>query len=282
MSVDFEERLRSEMAAVEVRPRPGLVREAYRRHHRRRVTRAAAAAGVAAAAAAGIAIAVGGTSPGEVKAQNAAYVVQRVRSALAATDTVTYTSTRSTTEPGGYLRDTMWWAYGTRARQLIEVNGHPVTDVRNSISHGEDVAIQVIYPLRRWSTSTFPAVAAPAGAGLCQAGQSPAGLPLADSALNWKNLIQSGLRCGVFTVDGRQRVDGIDAIRLTGHFPAVSATLWIDPRTYLPVEMVTYQGMSRQENFTEVLTEFRWLQPTRANLALLSPPIPAGFRRVSG
>jgi hypothetical protein len=39
MSIDFEERLRSEMAAVEVRPRPGLVREAYRGCQRRRARR---------------------------------------------------------------------------------------------------------------------------------------------------------------------------------------------------------------------------------------------------
>lgn len=275
MSVDFEERLRSEMAAVEVRPRSGLVREAYRRHlSRRRMTLAVAGAGVAVAAATGIAVAAAGTSPGVVKTQTAAYVVQRVSSALAATDTITYTSTLVSGPHMPHLHLISWWAYGTRARQLIENDGKPVTDVLNSISHGEDIAVNVIYPLRAWSVSTSPATGAPPAPDLCQT----IVLPVADSAADWKNLIESGLRCGAFAVDGRERVDGVDAIRLIGrHFLPASTTLWVDPRSYLPVELVTYLDKADEER-----TEFRWLPPTRANLALLSPPIPAGFRELNG
>jgi len=32
MSIDFEERLRADMGRVQVRPRPGLAREAHRRY----------------------------------------------------------------------------------------------------------------------------------------------------------------------------------------------------------------------------------------------------------
>jgi hypothetical protein len=61
MNTEFEERLREEMGRVEVRPRPGLVREAYRdqrqrRKARRRAAFAAATGGVTAAAAAAAAI----------------------------------------------------------------------------------------------------------------------------------------------------------------------------------------------------------------------------------
>lgn len=187
-------------------------------------------------------------------------------------------------DPEGYLRRTpgphtphlhviSWWEYGTRSRQLIENAGQPVTDVRNVISHGKDTAIMVIYPERAWSSSTSPA-AAPSSPDLCQTRS----LPLADSAPDWKKLIESGLRCGAFTVNGRQRVDGIDAIRLTGrHFLPASTTLWVDPRSYLPIELVTHPDKADEER-----TGFRWLPPARASLALLSPPIPAGFRELSG
>lgn len=62
MKTEFEDRLRAEMGQVEVRPRPGLVREAYRRQlqHRKARRRAvlAATGGVAAVAAATAAIVV--------------------------------------------------------------------------------------------------------------------------------------------------------------------------------------------------------------------------------
>jgi hypothetical protein len=149
-----------------------------------------------------------------------------------------------------------------------------VTDVLNSTSHGRDIAVNVMYPLRAWSVSTSPATGAPLSPDSCQISPLPAAAP----AAGWKKVIESGLRCGAFAVDGRQRVDGIDAIRLTGrHFRPAGTMLWIDPRSYLPVELATHLFKGDEER-----TEFRWLPPTRANLALLSPPIPPGFRRLSG
>ena len=49
MSIDFEERLRADMGQVQVRPRPGLAREAHRRYQkgRRRTALAVAATGTA-------------------------------------------------------------------------------------------------------------------------------------------------------------------------------------------------------------------------------------------
>ena len=53
MSIDFEDRLRADMGRVQVRPRPGLAREAHRRYvkSRRRTALAVAATGTAAAVA---------------------------------------------------------------------------------------------------------------------------------------------------------------------------------------------------------------------------------------
>ena len=51
----------------------------------------------------------------------------------------------------------------------------------------------------------------------------------------------------MFTVAGRQRVDGVDAIKLTGHKPAAGTTIWVDPSSYLPVRLTgRVQLMSRR------------------------------------
>jgi hypothetical protein len=48
-------------------------------------------------------------------------------------------------------------------------------------------------------------------------------------------------------------------------------TLYVSPRTYLPVKAVTPVSTST----------FRWLPPTPANLAMLKANVPAGYRRVA-
>jgi hypothetical protein len=87
--------------------------------------------------------------------------------------------------------------------------------------------------------------------------------------------IRSGLKCGSITTDGRQRVDGIDAIKLTGLKGL--ATLWVDPATYLPVRVVC-PVMGGGGPLTR--TDFRWLGATPASLARLNLQIPPGFRQV--
>jgi len=92
----------------------------------------------------------------------------------------------------------------------------------------------------------------------------------------WPASIRFELRCGVITADGRQRVDGIDAIKLTGR-NGLLVTLWVDPRTYLPVRVVS--GVTPVAG-PLTRTDFRWLRPTPASLAHLNLQIPPGFRQV--
>jgi hypothetical protein len=73
-------------------------------------------------------------------------------------------------------------------------------------------------------------------------------------------------------MDGRQRVDGIDAVKITGGKALVA--LWVNPATYLPVRAISRFGRGRAQ------TDFRWLSPTRARLFRLSVRVPAGFRQV--
>jgi hypothetical protein len=88
----------------------------------------------------------------------------------------------------------------------------------------------------------------------------------------------------MFTVAGRQRVDGVDAIKLTGHKPAAEATIWVDPSSYLPVRLTgrvqLISGGTDEQDAGTLTIDFRWLPPTSANLKELTAPIPPGFREV--
>jgi Sigma-70 region 2 len=88
----------------------------------------------------------------------------------------------------------------------------------------------------------------------------------------WPALIRFELSCGVYLVHSRERVDGVDALKLTGNRGLVA--LWVDPKTYLPVRAVFDLGQR------PVQTDFRWLQPTSASLAHLSLHVPPAFRQV--
>jgi hypothetical protein len=106
------------------------------------------------------------------------------------------------------------------------------------------------------------------------------------TAADWKQNILIGLRCRAFAVAGRQRVDGVEAIRLTGHKALTGVTIWADPRSYLPVRLTVPEdvvtGSSSKVSAVTMRIDFRWLPPTSADLAKLTAPIPPGFREVAG
>lgn len=276
MSTDFEQRLRAEMEQVAVRPRPGLVNEAYRSYRsKRRMIRAVAAAGTAMAVAAGTAVGVAAVmaSPATIPAQTTAYIVSRVSNALATTSEISYTIVTVYFGPPDNIRlVTYSWQYGTRGRQLEETaSGQPLEDAWGQTGHGSTM---VNYRQRSW-VRTGPGTGGPyQPPSACQAHGSIL-IAEAATAAELRPVIESGLRCGAFHVVGYQRVDGIDAIKLTGisgHGIALtdgSFTLWVDSRTYLPVQMAG----------DGVLMQFRWLPPTQANLAKLTGTIPPGFHR---
>jgi hypothetical protein len=74
----------------------------------------------------------------------------------------------------------------------------------------------------------------------------------------------SGIGCNLGTPDG-VLVGG----RRYHHRPL---TIWVNAATYLPVRSVA-AGLGAQP----LVSEFTWLAPTAANLAILTPRIPAGF-----
>ena len=250
MSIDFEERLRADMGQVQVRPRPGLARDAHRRYQksRRRNALAVAATGAAAAVAgatAGLALTAG--SPGTAPIETTAYVVNRVSDALAATDAIGY-STAQFSGPGapsgdiGQTNDT--WQFGERGRWLtVTAAGQP-----SSISRGAPPTARLCSP--RSTTRTGPGPAGRPSPARCR--RPPRGTTCAavvpwtcsatdsKSAADWRNIIETGLKCGAFTVAGRQWVDGVDAIKLAGHTTGPGSTIWVNPGSYLPVRLVTH------------------------------------------
>ncbi len=103
-----------------------------------------------------------------------------------------------------------------------------------------------------------------------------------NTAADWRQIIQAGLKCGMFTVAGRQWVDGVDAIKLTGHKPAAGTTIWVDPSSYLPVRLTGRVQLNTGGNEKQDATltiDFRWLPPTRANLQGADRADPEGVPR---
>jgi hypothetical protein len=309
MSIDFEERLRSEMAAVEVRPRPGLVRAAYRDcQRRRRVTRAVAVAGVAAVTAGGTAAGLGAAAGGggAVPAETAAYVVSHVTGALSGSGEVAsmYTRYALAGTPSRNL-DGPSWRYGGQSREVyLTQAGQPDIDWGTTQTSDGDVQLVVNYPARTWYRLVDRhATSSTAPPNLCDASGGKELIVTRDFASDPQAQIEAGLRCGVLTLAGHQRVGGIDALALVAQLtdpqgkPFMTLTLWVNPSTYLPVEakldthghMFTGASTQRASNgdivavpVRSVTVTFTWLPPTRTNLALLTPAIPTGFRQVSG
>lgn len=302
MNTDFEQRLRAEMEQVAVRSRPGLVREAYRGYRgKRRMTRTVVAGGTAAAIAAGAAVGVAATttSPIAVPVQTTAYVVSHVRSALAASSRIEYTR-ETFSGPHAPLPDNAFpypnpiseWSYGSRYRMLSgSASGQPRTELWVRTSHGKPTLIVVNYQHRWWeriSFDVYPPVRS-ISSRISRISMCRAPLMFLIGArqiapADWKPIVESGLRCGLVKVTGRQRVEGIDAIKLAG----TGIFLWVDPRTYLPVQMagkvqrVTSFGKNGPKVTEETIRiHFRWLPPTRASLAQLTATIPLGFRQLS-
>lgn len=91
---------------------------------------------------------------------------------------------------------------------------------------------------------------------------------------DWPAFIRHELSCGKLTEGGLQRVNGVDARKLTGD--GGREVFWVKPVTYLPVRVIlpTSTGAPLQ-------ADFGWFTPTKAHLAQVHLSIPPGFRQVS-
>jgi hypothetical protein len=302
MSTELERRLRAGMERVQARDPSGLAVRAYRRYRRRRLTvRALAATGTAVAVAgAATALASARVASGP-QAPETAYLASRVSGALArVSGDILYTRT-TYTPPGSMGRRwnlTIGWSYRRSIRNTeYSLTGKPYWDTGITRVAGlwSVRAVNVDYPARTfmrvtpgmgndWSMSTPIGGPVTPPIAYCSVYVPPTAGSILDqiggaSTAAWAKYFKAVLACGQFRVAGKQRLGGTSAIKLVqvpsrqrGYRPE---TVWVDPSTYRPVAMeyTDYPG-------TQVHTTFGWLPPTKANLANLSVPVPAGFRQV--
>jgi hypothetical protein len=125
--------------------------------------------------------------------------------------------------------------------------------------------IDVNYPSKTWSRQHSSSV-------LLAGGLSPA-------------VIRKQIASGGFTVVGTVRLNGRRAVKITWTRSAgktsLATTLWADARTYRPLRAVSALRARHGRLIETDTTDFRLLPATRANLRLLTPPIPAGFTRTA-
>jgi hypothetical protein len=295
MTTDVEDLLREGMArfTADLRAPAGLTRRAARRRRRRLALRSAAAA-AALIAGAVVLTAVGVPGAGHGGINEAAYVVNRVDGALSAAEPgqiAQMAVTTSVAVPGGTTATATAeeWSYGGQWRSAVySPAGHLVYDEGSSTA---SVYTLVNYQARTWARQ--PGLGRPAavmpGPRSCgpvvgtlpllfQPGLPGAGLS-ASSPATVARALRTAISCGSLTVTGRQRVDGMEAIKLASRPGSLIAeTIWVSPGTYLPVRVVL-RSAPGQPVFQQT-ADITWLSPTAQNLAKLTVPIPVGFRQV--
>ncbi len=229
-------------------------------------------------------------------AVDTAYVVTRVDNALSAAGPgavaqMTVTTRSAAVSGGTNAATTKEWSYGDRWRVVTySAAGHLVYDEGFSTA---SVYTVVSYQARTWARQRGPGGPATLAPGPRGCGQGVGALPLllqpvlpgGGLSVGWQSAtvakaLRAAVSCGTLAVAGRQRVDGVTAIELTSRPDSViSETIWVSPGTYLPVRVVIRPASGQQGPWQTA--DITWLPPTAQNLARLTVPVPAGFRRIS-
>jgi hypothetical protein len=242
------------------------------------------------------------------QARAAAYVVSRVKTALASEHRVFVGRTMST---GG--QPSVTWAYAAHNR-FEEFTGAQCGQVSSNgdcshqggserylaagtaLVNGKLTGAYVTYYDHKYSLS--PVYRTPASAcGKAAIGMGGPPVPTA----HWSSFIRATLDCGAATVTGHVRINGQETIQITGKpitvrlgrgegkavhekYARALWTLYVNPSSYLPVRMIgvteTFGGSGGHTRF-ESVTNVRWLPPTSANMAQALVTIPPGYHRVS-
>ena len=307
MSRNVEELLRQGLdratADAEV---PATLLHRARRHNRRRreaIAGALAAGGAAIAAAVTFAVTAAPVASSGLNGQTITYVTTRAERALAQLDPSKAIEQDTLTARNGYFNFTV-------LNTAVSGSGNPqvsgaLSTVRASsevdwlyrgllLQQGYSAAGQLVYTSTEGpqgvSGAAYPAQVRwhnPLTGG--QSGPNP---PLTceravNGYPNWRQAIQKVLSCHLFSLAGNQPIGGVDTIKLVGkpitaEGQTFRQTLWVDPKTYLPLRTST--TFTEPHHGAGTLTiAFRWLSPTTANLGTLHAAeqrgtIPAGFR----
>jgi hypothetical protein len=249
----------------------------------------AVAAVLAAGAVAVVAVGVPGAARNETDgpAVSTAYLLKRVDSALSAAGPGVIAQVMVTTRGPRGTTTAEEWSYGDQWRSVTNSpSRQPAYDEGFSSGSGYTV---VSYPARTWARhreSGRPAALGPLGCGpvIAVFPLFPSGLPVIDfSAGSLPAAVARDLRaaisCGALAAAGRQRIDGMETIELTSRPGSpIPETIWVSPGTYLPVRVVVRPAVGGPGPWQTA--DITWLRPTAQNLANLTVPVPAGFRRV--
>ncbi|HUB37553.1 MAG TPA: hypothetical protein VMA72_01745 [Streptosporangiaceae bacterium] len=229
-------------------------------------------------------------------AAKTAFVVKRIGSALSAADRSEIAqmtvSTRDSATPDGQTKGTIAeeWSFGDQWRSVTD---SPAGRLRYDEGSGTSSLYTLVsYPARTWAReprSGHPS-ARRSNAQICPS--TVAALPLLfqpglpDSGRSDRppqtvvGDLRASVACGTLAGAGRQRVDGIEAVKLESRPDSmISETIWVSPGTYLPVRVVIRPARGKPGPLQTA--DISWLRPTIQNLARMTVPIPAGFRQVS-
>lgn len=276
---EFAEHLRTALhnGVDTLEPPPTLVPSLRRRYARRVAAKRAGvvAAPLAVAAIVATAVLVPGSSPAPApQIQDVAYVTGQVTRALddASKDVVHSTQT---VETNGKTVVYEYWTTpdSSTVRKKSTIDG--VADADTLLS--KDRNVTVLYDSRTWYRAEGY-------------GSYTGGKVIIASPFPYPHAIKTQLAKGYLEIVGTEAVNGQQAIHLrkTASAPKPSkggpidedsysaefTELWVSTTDYLPLRV-------RNKNVVEDQTDnFTWLPPTPANLALLEPPIPAGFKEV--
>ena len=296
-STDAWTRARAAIAAARSEEEPAAPRRRRRRGGKRRVLIAAAGA-VAAAVTAFALVLAGSPPPGNSSQVVTTALVTRVEHAVASHQDDMIGYTRIVLRPGSRIQlgtglmvggsgagsslgvgVMVAWSYqGTTEISAFAPGGQRVFTAETASGGTGKPAqeVAVLYGDATWWRAMLPESNR-------QARTPPAcGRGVVIGPGGWTAaLIRSQLSCGSIQA-GRQRdyqigpiapgreLDGADTVKLTASNGTV---LWVNPRTYLPVRVVSGGGELAQ-------IDFRWLPASPVNLARLRMPIPAGFRQI--
>jgi hypothetical protein len=321
MTNGIEEMLREgfDRLAADAKAPAGMVGRAQRRNRRRRiVSLSAAAAGTAVAAAAAVitvtaVVPQGNPAP---RVRTIGYVTGRAQQALATVaQAKVIEEVRDTARNGAFSftvlnmaygqqqnpagtavlpgvlgsvkaqRMTSWFYHGLVLQQGFSAVGKLVFTssigmVTSPAGKRVPAAYGAAYPARtRWLSPLTGGRNGPLPKLTCAHAYPGAATP------RLRATILKALSCGLFALDGQQRIDGVDALKLiTRPSPGLGfrETLWLDPSTYLPLRTSTASWGSHGQ-VSLLVGDYRWLPPTAANLAALHAAIhraaiPSWFR----
>jgi hypothetical protein len=222
----------------------------------------------------------GGTSTGHAGTgiQTAAYVVHRMRTALAANHAVLRTSDHAPDSQSGQpVWDVIWSSQDNPATRTVDLapDGHPVTGYLVTIWPKKTVSVVVNYADRTWSRTVYPFGSATQAGGPAPRRETPA---------QGAARLRAEVASGELTLVGPARVDGQEAIELRqGTFATGLLRMWVSPDTYLPIRTVSTPPGVAASSPQAIRDDYTWLPDTAASRRQLTraAAIPAGFRQVS-